>query len=119
MELIDLRKNKVIYSKNLGDSYYWEYKLIVECNDNNYCLINYDGSSSGYIEFCMESVSEDFISAFFNNPYEDGIIMFDKDNSLLQDYLNEYYGDFEDIANIEAILIPKEKIQKYLDMLEG
>ena len=117
MKIIDIRDKKIIYSKNLGDEYYWEYKFIVEIDEDNYCLINYEDSCSGYIPFNMESVDEEFISAFMKNPYNDNYINFYKSNKLLGDYISDY--DLCYVKDVDVIIIPKEKIQKYLDLFKS
>ena len=114
MKIIDIRDKKIIYSKNLGDRYYWEYKFIVEIDEDNYCLINYDGSMSGWIHFRMECADEGFISAFMKDPYDDNYINFDKSNKLLGDYISDY--NLCDVKDVDVVIIPKEKIQKYLDL---
>lgn len=116
MKIIDIRDKKIIYLKNLGDSYYWEYKFIVEIDEDNYCLINYDDSYSGWISFRMECVDEEFISAFMKDTYDDNYINFDKSNKLLGDYISDDY--LCDVKDVDVIIIPKEKIQKYLDLFK-
>lgn len=116
MKIIDIRDKKIIYSKNLGDGYYWEYKFIVEIDEDNYCLINYDDSMSGYIPFSMECVDEGFISAFMKDPYYDNYINFDKSNKLLGDYIDDY--DLGYVKDVDVILISKEKLQPYLDLFK-
>lgn len=118
LKIKDIMDKKIIYSKNLGDSYYWEYKFIVEIDENNYCLINYDDSMSGWIPFKMECVDEELISAFMKNPYDDNnYINFDKSNKLLGDYISDY--NLCDVKDVDVVIIPKEKIQSYLDILES
>ena len=111
MNIKDILDKKIVYEANLGDEYYWSYKFIVKIDENNYCLINYDNSYSGYIPFNMESVDECFVSAFMEG------ISFYKSGSTLRKYVREYYE--KRVENEEAILIPKEKIQSYLDVLES
>lgn len=117
MKIIDIRDKKIIYSKNLGDNYYWGYKFIVQIDENNYCLINYDDSCSGYIPFNMESVDECFASAFMKDPYNNNYINFDKSNKLLGDYISDY--NLCDVKDVDVIIISKEKIQKYLDLFKS
>lgn len=110
LKIKDILDKEIIYEANLGDEYYWSYKFIVKIDEDNYCLINYDGSYSGYIPFNMESVDECFASAFMEG------IRFYKSGSTLRQYVSEYYEKY--VEDEEAILIPKEKIQSYLDILE-
>jgi len=117
MKIIDIRDKKIIYSKNLGDEYYWSYKFIVKIDEDNYCLINYDNSMSGYIPFNMECADEEFISAFMKDPYDDNYINFDKSDKLLRDYISDY--NLCDVEDVDVIIIPKEKIQKYLDLFKS
>ena len=117
MKIIDIKDKPIIYCKNLGDEYYWEYKLIVQVDENNYCLINYDDSYSGYISFNMECVDEEFVSAFMKNPYADDFINFNKTNKLLSEFIINK-KDIETATNSDVVLIPKEKIQYYLDILD-
>lgn len=117
MKIIDIRDKKIIYSKNLGDSYYWEYKFIVEIDEDNYCLINYDDSYSGWIHFKMECIDEEFISAFMKDPYDDNYINFDKSNKLLGNYIRE--DDLVNVKDVDVIIIPREKIQVYLDLFKS
>ena len=117
MKIIDIRDKKIIYSKNIGDNWYWAYKFIVEIDKDNYCLINYDDSYSGWIHFRMECVDEGFISAFMKDPYDDNYINFDKSNKLLGDYISD--DNLCDVKDVDVVVIPKEKIQKYLDLFKS
>ena len=113
MKIIDIRDKKIIYGKNLGDEWYWEYKFIVQIDDDNYCLINYDDSFSGGIEFTMECVDEEFISVFMDDKY----INFDKYDVPLSEYIDD--DDLQYVKDVDVIIIPKEKIQKYLDLFKS
>ena len=115
MKIIDIIDKKIIYSKNLGDGYYWHYKFIVQIDKDNYCLINYDDSFSGWISFHMECVNESFISAFMKDYYDDNFINFDKCDKPLGDYIGDDYLGL--VRDVDVVLIPKEKIQVYLDLL--
>lgn len=117
MKIIDIRDKEIKYSKNLGDNYYWEYRFIVKIDDDNYCLINYDDSFSGWISFKMECADEEFISAFIKDPYDDNYLNFDKSNKLLGDYIND--DNLGKVRDVDVVLIPKEKIQAYLNLLES
>lgn len=117
MKLIDILDKKIIYSKNLGDRYYWEYKFIIKIDEDNYCLINYDDSFSGWIKFHIECVDEAFISAFMKDPYNDNFINFDKCDKALGDYIDD--DDLGLGRNVDVVLIPKEKIQVYLNLFES
>lgn len=104
MKIKDLKGKKIIYKCDMGDSYYFDEKLIVEVDANNYCLLNYENSFSGYIEYTIESVDKEFISSFFHDH------KFLVENELIDEYLNED----EDVVNSEIILIPKEIIESYI-----
>jgi len=116
MKIIDIIDKKIIYGKNLGDNWYWEYKFIVQIDEDNYCLINYDDSYSGWIRFKMECVDEEFISAFMKD-YDDKYINFDKCDVPLSKFIDD--DDLQYVKDEEVILIPKEKLKVYLDLFES
>lgn len=70
MKFKDLLDKKVIFVENLGDEYYWDYRMIVQIDKENIVLVEYDDSYSGWISFAVESVDKEFISSFFDT-YED------------------------------------------------
>lgn len=116
MKILDIRDKKILFKKNLGDNYYWEYRFIVQVDENNYCLINYNDSFSGWISFNMECVDEEFVSAFMKDPYDDNYLNFDKSDEVLGDYIANY--NLGEVKDVDVVLIPKEKIQKYLDLFD-
>lgn len=70
MKFKDILDKKVIFNENLGDPYYWDYRMIVQIDKENIVLVEYDDSCSGYIPFKVESVDKEFVSSFFDT-YED------------------------------------------------
>ena len=64
----------------------------------------------------MECADEEFISAFMKDPYDDNYINFDKSNKLLGDYIDDY--DLGYVKDVDVVLIPKEKLQPYLDLFK-
>lgn len=70
MKFKDLLDKKVIFIENLGDSYYWDYRMIVQIDKENIVLVEYDNSYSGWIPFAVESVDKEFVSSFFDT-YDD------------------------------------------------
>ena len=70
MKFKDLLDKKVIFIENLGDSYYWDYRMIVQIDKENIVLVEYDDSFSGYIHFKVESVNKEFVLSFFDT-YDD------------------------------------------------
>ena len=71
MKFKDLLDKKVIFIENLGDSYYWDYRMIVQIDEKSIVLVEYDDSYSGYIPFKVESVDKEFISSFFETYGEE------------------------------------------------
>lgn len=70
MKFKDILDKKVVFNENLGDEYYWDYRMIVQIDKENIVLVEYDDSMSGYISFKVESVDKEFVSSFFDT-YED------------------------------------------------
>lgn len=106
MNIIDLKGKPLAYSRNLGDAYYWEYHFIIDVDDEHYCLLNYEDSMSGYVEYQVESIDEEFLSDYLTI-------------SLLKTDLNcvnlpIYQDMFDGLHKEEAILIKKSKVDKLL-----
>ena len=66
MKYKDILDKKVIFEENLGDKYYWDYRIIVQIDENNIVLIEYEDSYSGWLPFAVETVDKEFISSFFD-----------------------------------------------------
>ena len=111
----DILNKKVLYCENLGDEYYWDYRLIVQINENYITLIEYDDSYSGYISFSVESVDKEFISSFFEDYSDkDRKIKLDFESTTkLKDIIDfEYEPDY---LEEEIIILELEDIKNYLE----
>ena len=106
MKIADLLHKKLLYGANLGDEYYWDYRFIVEVDDEYYCLLNYQDSISGWIEFQVESIDEEFLSNFLETTFVKATD--DTDIQTMYDNL------FCDIGEEEVILIEKSKVDALL-----
>lgn len=125
MKLKDILEKKVIYVRDTNCQYYWDYKYIVEIDDNNYTLINHSGSGSGWEPLGIESVEVGFASAFIReSEYENPFIKCIKDKLDVYDTLGSYLGDCKDEDNgedytlIDIILVDKETIEDLLNKKE-
>ena len=101
LKIKDILDNKVIYEENLGDDYYWDYRIIVQIDEENIVLIEYDDSRSGYIPFSIESVDKEFISSFVDNYYDKNrkIKLNFKSNETFRDVIDFEYN--EEVLSIE------------------
>ena len=121
MKLIDILDKKVIWFKDTDCGYYWDFKYIVELDEEHYALINHSGSMSGWNPLFFESVDKEFVSAFLNGyDYDDR--KFEKvDNKILVDFTgnNEYSfkDDGEDFSLIDIITIEKETVDRIIKEL--
>ena len=70
MKFKDILDKKVVFNENLGDEYYWDYRMIVQIDKENIVLVEYANSYSGWIPFTVESVDKEFVSSFFDT-YDD------------------------------------------------
>jgi hypothetical protein len=111
----DILNKKVIYEENLGDEYYWDYRIIVQIDKENIVLIEYDDSLSGYISFKVESVDKEFISSFFGN-YVGKIrkikLNFDSTSTLKETIDFEYDKEY---LEYEIVVLKMEDIKEYIE----
>ena len=117
MKLKDILDNKILYFRDTDCSYYWDYKYVVEIDNNNVALINHSGSSSGWNPLDIEFVDKEFLYSFFEKRYNSGLDDFEVlDNEVLSNYLEcdlqEDFNDTEDFGELEVILIDKLEMQK-------
>lgn len=115
MKFKDILDKKVLYSENLGDEYYYDYRIIVQINENEITLIEYNDSYSGYIPFFIESVDKEFISSYFDN-YEDEKtkIKLDFNSDItLKDCIN--FEDEEKYLEEEIIILNINDIKDYIE----
>lgn len=92
MKFKDILDKKVVFNENLGDEYYWDYRMIIQIDKENIVLVEYDDSYSGYIPFKVESVDKEFVSSFFDT-YDD------KTRKVELDYNNT--KTLKDVINFE------------------
>jgi hypothetical protein len=117
MKFKDILNCKVVYSENVGDEYYYDYRIIVQYK-NKFILIEYDDSFSGYISFKVESVSKEFIYDFFKkydyewnkNPVPLDLNL--ENTEKLQDIIDFNY-DKESLEQ-DVILLDYEDIKEYV-----
>jgi len=116
MKFKDILDKKVVYIENLGDEYYWDYRIIVQIDENSIVLIEYDDSQSGYISFAVESVDKEFISSFFDNYLDkDRKVKLNMDSSIVLkdevdfDYNKEYLDE-------EIVVLKLEDIKEYVEV---
>lgn len=114
MKFRHILNKKVIYSENLGDEYYYDYRIIVKINNNKIVLIEYNDSGSGYIPFSVESVDKEFISNFFDdyhNPNRKISLDIDSTTTLKEEIDFDYYQEYLDE---DIIILDFNDIKEYV-----
>ena len=115
MILKDILENKVLWLENLGDCYYWDYRIIVQIDEKKIVLLEYNDSMSGWIEFNVESVDKEFISSFFNtyDYIKDKKIKLNYESTeKLKDLLHYEFKEKELMA--EIVILDIKDIEKYI-----
>lgn len=114
MKFKDLLDKKVIFIENLGDSYYWDYRMIVQIDKENIVLVEYDDSCSGYIPFKVESVDKEFVSSFFDT-YDDKTRKVELDynsTETLKDAIDFEYN--EEYLNEDVVVLKLDDIKDFI-----
>lgn len=114
MKFKDLLDKKVIFIENLGDWYYWDYRMIVQIDKDNIVLVEYDDSQSGYIPFKVESVDKEFVSSFFDT-YEDKTRKVELDynsKETLKDAIDFEYN--EEYLNEDVVVLKLDDIKDFI-----
>lgn len=114
MKFKDILDKKVIFNENLGDSYYWDYRMIVQIDKENIVLVEYDDSFSGYIPFKVESVDKEFVSSFFDT-YDDKTrkVELDYNNTeTLKDVINFEYD--KEYLDEDVVVLKFEDIKDFV-----
>ena len=118
MTFNDILEMTVLFNKNIGDEYYWNYKHIVAYDDTYYVLINEDGSGSGYIDFFVEAIDKEFVDDFMTSRGSD-VTNWEKEDGIVEDVIEFYRGlnndnEPHDFLTDDIVLIPRELVDPYL-----
>ena len=118
MKLKDILDKKLVMLKDTDCNYYWDYKYVVEIDEDNYALINHSGSGSGYCPLHFEFVDKEFAYQFFKGEDWE-TIKFEKTDENLGIYTGNDEWSFQDDWNgtenygeLEVIVISKEYVMK-------
>lgn len=114
MKFKDILDKKVVFNENLGDEYYWDYRMIIQIDKENIVLIEYDDSMSGYIPFKVESVDKEFVSSFFDT-YDDKTrkVKLDYNNTeTLKDVINFEYD--KEYLDEDVVVLKFEDIKDFV-----
>ena len=114
MKFRNILDKKVIYSENLGDEYYYDYRIIVQISKNRVTLIEYNDSGSGYVPFSVESVDKEFIPNFFddyNNPNRKIKLDIASTTTLQEEIDFKYYANYLDE---EVVILDFNDIRDYI-----
>ena len=120
LKLKDISEKEVVYFRDTNCVYYWDFKYVVDVDENHFALINHSGSGSGWEVEQMEFVDKEFVFPFFKNSGWDEEFKKIKGEKLGEhidcELINEdgdYYGDEE------VILIEKEFVLSKMKEVEG
>jgi hypothetical protein len=106
MTFKDIVGKKILYTKNMGDEYYWSYKHIIEVDENTVTLVNEDGSFSGWSPYFIESIDKEFLESFisYGSFYEE----WEKSENTFEVYEEEF-------LNSNITLFDKKEVLKILE----
>lgn len=111
IRLIDLANCKIVYECTDNDGYYWSGIIVLKYGEK-YCVVEYQGSGSGYIENQIESVDKEFLSnAITTNLYSSTY----KGN--FGKFLEETYGEFS-FYSLEVGRIGRQLVEQNAVLLD-
>lgn len=115
MKFRHILDKKIIYSENLGDEYYYDYRIIVQITKNRVTLIEYNDSGSGYVPFSVQSVDKEFIPNFFDdyhNPNRKIKLDIASTTTLQEEIDFKYYQEYLDE---DIVVLKLEDIKDYIN----